>query len=412
MASPWLEFFAPTALGEATQGAPGYIQGMQAGSKFQQQQALAALEQLQARMQMMQQTQKFPLEMQQLMQQLQQNQQLFPLNLQKEQLALKQSQEMAPLEQEEKRQKAAKEKAEAARNTELAGLYKSGGMFPAKSQKERVERLIAQGEWEHPEVINYLKGLSQSEQSKAEGKREGSTKTQMSRYAKELVAEEYLAGNRLSAANLGRGVQGADDLRDIKNIIAEKAAQRGMSAAQIAAKIGEFEGFKTAQRTFGARGANVEMAVAEADALVDPMLKASEKVSRTDAPIVNQNLMNVVQGLGLQGSEELQQFSIAINSFINVYSRALQPIGIPTDDTRKHARELIYRELSKGTFRKAVDQLYIEMDAAIRSPDTARDRFYKSFTGTARSTESTTPRVVKPPMAPAPSGGWKIEVEK
>lgn len=201
----------------------------------------------------------------------------------------------------------------------------------------------------------------------------------MSPEAVKLAAQQYLAGDKSAVQNVGRGTQGAKDLRSIRGEIAKQAAESGMSGADIAAKIGEFEGVKAGERTLSTRSANIEMAVNEADQFATLALEQSQKVGRTKFIPINRALQSWEKNTG---DPDIRAFGAANNSFINAYARAVSPSGTPTVSDKDHAREMLETADSQEQYKAVIGQLKKEMAAAQKSPGVVREELRKAVTGT------------------------------
>lgn len=208
------------------------------------------------------------------------------------------------------------------------------------------------------------------------------------------MARQYRAGDRTVLQNLGRGAQGAENVVKLRTRVAQQLKENGATPEQMALAVAEFEGLKAGQRTLGTRTANIEMPVAEAKNLVPQALEMSEKVSRTKYPALNSVILAAEKGTG---DENTVRLGIAVNSLINVYSRAISPTGTPTVSDKEHARELLSAAWSKGQFKAGVDQLMIELQAAQKSPGDVKDKFRELYGRGATSGPAATPA---PPAAP------------
>ena len=199
-----------------------------------------------------------------------------------------------------------------------------------------------------------------------------------------LAVEQYLAGDTSAATGYSRSPLMK---MQFSNRLAEIAAERGMTGADIAAATAEYQGTRAGQRTLGTRTANVEMAVQEAMNMMPMALEASEMVDRTQYPTLNAALQAALTGTG---DENIVRLGIATNSLINIYARAISPTGAPTVSDKDHARELLSAAWNKGQYAAGIDQLRLEMEAAQRSPGQVRDEMRET---TAGSTPRRTPAV-------------------
>lgn len=193
-----------------------------------------------------------------------------------------------------------------------------------------------------------------------------------------FMAGQYLAGDKSVFQNLGRGLQGSENIVRLRRASQALAEERGMKPEEIAAKMAEFEGIKAGERTLGTRTANIEMAVTEAQNIIPIALKASEAVDRTKYPSINTVLMAAEKGTG---DENVVRLAAATNALINTYSRAIAPTGTPTVHDKEHAREVIDKAYSKGQFSAVIKLMQDEMGAARKSPGQVRDHFRDAVTG-------------------------------
>ena len=189
------------------------------------------------------------------------------------------------------------------------------------------------------------------------------------------IAKQYIAGDRSVLIGLARNSKG---MLTARTAIVKESARQGKSPEEMAATIAEFEGIKSGERTLGNRQAQVGLAVEEARNMAPLALAASEKVDRTQYPLLNKALLAVEQGTG---DENVVRFGIAVNSLINIYARAINPVGQVTVSDKDHARELLSTAWSKGQFRNGIDQLQLEMNAAYKAPGAVRKELRNAVTG-------------------------------
>lgn len=208
------------------------------------------------------------------------------------------------------------------------------------------------------------------------------------------MADQYLAGDRSVMQNLGRGAQGAQNIVALRAEIAKKMAERGMSGADMATKMAEFEGLKAGERTLTQRTANIGMRINEAKTFAPLALAASEKVDRTQFPTLNSLLLAAERGTG---GEDVVRLSVATMSLLNAYAAAVTPTGTPTEGAQSRAHELLDKAWSQGQYRVAIDQLMMEMEAASKSPGMVREEFRRGA-DPARSTAA-------PAATPPQQGG-------
>lgn len=181
----------------------------------------------------------------------------------------------------------------------------------------------------------------------------------------DVLAEQALAGDTSVYQNLGRGVQGAQNIVAIRKRVAELAKDQGKTGADIAAGNVAYGGEKAAARSTAVSSGKQAQAADEASQLADQALDVSRQFTRTNAPTINAGL-NALRKQG--GDPQVSQFQVAINGFKNTYSRAISPTGTPTVHDKQHADELFSLDQSPAQFEASIAQAKKEMAAAIGAP--------------------------------------------
>ena len=220
--------------------------------------------------------------------------------------------------------------------------------------------------------------------AQAHGAVAGRGQTQMeptlSEESQTRLADQFLAGQGNVLAGLGYGNAGAANRAAVQNKISERAKALAEEIGVPEGKIGEFLAIKHAEyagitageRTLGVRTAQLGLAVHEAELLMPAVLKASEAVPRTELTDLNKL---IIAGDTHTGDPNTVRLGIAMNSFINVYARAISPTGTPTVSDKDHARDLMAPFWSKGQVKAGLDQLNIELQAAMGAPSRVRQEF-------------------------------------
>jgi hypothetical protein len=213
------------------------------------------------------------------------------------------------------------------------------------------------------------------------------------------IASQYLAGDKSAIAGLGWGGTGSANRGLVQSSITQQAKAAGMSGPDVAAKIAEFGGLQAAERTVGQRGANLEMAAREASAMGDLVLRASEAVPRTDFTPAN-TAINYY--LAKTGDPAVRQFGASLNSYINVYARAIggTSASAGTVSDKEHAREMLNMADSHDQVVAIIAQLQKEIETARAAPRATREGLRQEITGT------TAPAAAAP--APAAAAGKTI----
>lgn len=153
----------------------------------------------------------------------------------------------------------------------------------------------------------------------------------------------------------------------------------------------DLTGQKSEARAVGTRAAAVEMAAGEAREMMPILLATSENFKRTGYQPINRVLKSYQDNTG---SVESRQFGAALNTFINVYARAISPSGVPTVSDKDHAREVLSTADSHEQLVGLLKVLDQEMVAAQNAPARVRAAQREGITGTA---------------APGHSDGWSIK---
>lgn len=193
-----------------------------------------------------------------------------------------------------------------------------------------------------------------------------------------LMADQYMAGDTSVFQNLGRGMQGAENIKQLRELIAKKSGQQGVGGPELAARIAELQGVKAGERILGGRMANFGMAMNEAMQMADLVTNASENFPRSNFPLANKAIQAWEKGTG---DPAIVQFGAAVNSFINAYARAISPSGVPTVSDKDHAREMLNTAQTKEQVRAVIQQLKQEMEAAGRAPGMVKQELRSSVTG-------------------------------
>ncbi len=197
-----------------------------------------------------------------------------------------------------------------------------------------------------------------------------------------FMANQYLAGDRTVLQNLGRGVQGAEDLRALRKAIRTEAQAKGMTPEHTAIKIAEFEGLKAGERTAGTREAQLGFAAHELEQFLPLAEAASKKVPRTDFKPLNA----LIQAGENQWSPEQAAFVAANRSVINAFSMVASR-GAQTVHNVQEAEKMLNTAASHDVYKAVLDQLDKEVKGALKAPGQVRadlaDRGTKPGTGAA-----------------------------
>lgn len=174
-------------------------------------------------------------------------------------------------------------------------------------------------------------------------------------------------------ARFAQSGSGKKMMPDITNVIPNLGTSREMLASQV-----DVVGQKSEARAVGTKAANVEMAAGEAREMMPILSKASENFERTGYQPINRVFKAYQDNTG---SVESRQFGAALNSFVNVYARAVSPSGVPTVSDKDHAREILSTADSHKQLMGLLKILDQEMVAAQNAPKRVRAAQREGITG-------------------------------
>lgn len=172
------------------------------------------------------------------------------------------------------------------------------------------------------------------------------------------MAGQYLAGDKSVLTGLGYGNQGASNRAALRTEIANQAKARGMSPADIANTMAEYQGYTAGQRSIGTYVANVDYAAKEAEKTIPMAVDRSNAVDRTKYPTLNAVENAVRKGTG---DAAVVRFNAANQALVNLYARAMNPRGVASDASKRDAHDALSIAFSKGQYAAAADQIRQEL---------------------------------------------------
>lgn len=201
----------------------------------------------------------------------------------------------------------------------------------------------------------------------------------LSEATKSRIAQQAVdAGDYSGMKNVGRGQQGAKDLRGIQNAITDYAAGKGMSPSEVSAKLAEFEGMKAGMRTSANISAKVENAAAEAAQLAPLAIEAGRSVVRSGfLPFGRAQVLFDTQS----NDPALAKFATANLGLATAYASAMARGNKPTVSDNEHARELLATAKSQTAYEATVQQMQQEIAAAQRAPKSVRQGLSDEIAG-------------------------------
>lgn len=230
----------------------------------------------------------------------------------------------------------------------------------------------------------------------------------------DFMAAQFLAsGDRSIFQNLGRGAQGAENIVQLRRRIRQQAEDGGLSPADVATKVAEFNQISAMQRSLGTRLANIQTAAEEAAQMIPIARAANQAVSRSGFKPWN----SLVKGENIVTQDPAYaEFAAATLAVVNTWARAISPSGVPTVADKEHANEVLSTVQSQEAYNAVLNQFDKEIQAALASPEHVssriRDRIKASALGTRNDADkkstagADTSHGTPPPAAgKAPAGG-------
>lgn len=212
------------------------------------------------------------------------------------------------------------------------------------------------------------------------------------------LAGQYLAGDKSVMVGLGRGAQGPQNIIAVRHAIANQAKDQGMKPADVAARLAEYTGFVSEQRSMGTQQANVEMASSEAQQMIANARQASAAVPRGE--FLPWNKLSQMSDKQLN-SPELASLKAATTAVINTWARAINPKGAATVADKEHGYDLLNAAQSPEAFNAVLDRFQQETEASLAAPASAKGRLHEAFL----SGQTPTPAPAPGPTSLQPTPG-------
>jgi hypothetical protein len=191
------------------------------------------------------------------------------------------------------------------------------------------------------------------------------------------MADQYLAGDKSVISGLGYGNTGAANRAKVQHAIREQARALGMSGADIAANIAEFQGVTAGERTLGTTSARIGLGAAEMQTLVPLVKEASKELPRTNYPTMNA----FIQGAEREtGNPKLRNLAVRLQGLKSAYSQVLTRGGVPTDAARSATDELFNTKDPETVLDTVLDAMGQETAAIKRAPGIVRGELRTAIT--------------------------------
>lgn len=207
------------------------------------------------------------------------------------------------------------------------------------------------------------------------------------------MANRILAGEKNVTTGLGRGAQGAENIKRVQ----EEIARRNPEAGAILGKQIEALGQGAEARTLGTQEANAVSAGTEALGALNIGREQSAKLSRGKYVPVNMAIQAWQKGTS---NPELASFGRAMHTIANTYARAVNPKGLPHEKVVEDTVKSLSSAQGPEALNAMLDVMEQEINMAQKSPAQARQTL-KSLR------EGNTPATTSPTRQNFPS--WSIE---
>lgn len=192
----------------------------------------------------------------------------------------------------------------------------------------------------------------------------------------QFMAEQYIAGDKSVFVGLGRGAQGPQNILMVRHAIVKEAKAQGMKPQDLAAKLAEYQGYVSEQRTLGTQQANVEMASSEAQQMIANAKEASAAVPRASfMPWAKLSQMSETQ----LNDPALASLKAATQAVVNTWARAINPKGVATVADKEHGNALLSAAQDQDAYNAVLDRFQQETEASLAAPQSARGRLHDAF---------------------------------
>lgn len=166
--------------------------------------------------------------------------------------------------------------------------------------------------------------------------------------------------------------QGRVDLLRLNNEANRQRVEKGQDPIDITQNYITTQGDTARERTAGTMEGRMAPASIEAQGAFKIAQNAMDNLPRTSYVPVNKIIQ---MGQAAASNPELKAASVAINTAVMTYSRAIAPTGVGTVDSQQHAREILDKADGPTATAAAFAQLAREVDMAHASPGIARQYF-------------------------------------
>lgn len=173
------------------------------------------------------------------------------------------------------------------------------------------------------------------------------------------MAMQARQGDTSVFQNLGRGVQGAQNIVALRQAIFDPA-MGPMTGAQMAQMNANFKGVQAEQRAVGSRVGNAAVGASEVPKMAQIADAAYSKLSRTE--LVPFNRLKQMVESGTSSPAQAAAYA-ADQSVVNAFARAISPTGVGTDAARAKGEKMLNTAMGPEAHRAVLNQLITETNA-------------------------------------------------
>lgn len=254
----------------------------------------------------------------------------------------------------------------------MTTFAKKLGKAPADltlQEKDQARQLFASST-KDPEMADINKNLAQLRLDAAEAKSKQGATGGLDPEGVEYSATQY----RLTGKMPPMGMGSAEARAAIINTAAKQAKELGQAPAVSIQKQAAYKADGAALQKMTTMGAAAESFETKALAQADIVENLSNKVDRTQFPIINSALLRGEKTIA--GDQNTQLLYNAVTTFTSEYAKIMEgstgSAAASSDSARKAAAELISPALNKGTLKATLDLMRREMRLTIEGYDATK----------------------------------------
>jgi hypothetical protein len=211
----------------------------------------------------------------------------------------------------------------------------------------------------------------------------------------DFMAQQVAYGAPMHQFVRGAGKNATEAASALRARAVQFLRDQGWTPQQANGIMQQYAGRTAGARVLAQQEARLTNAIQEVRATAPRVLEISDRIKRTQYPMINDLILAAQKHTG---GEEVVRLGAAAETLINDYAATLgRGNGTMTDEARRRANELLERGYSHGQMGAVVDQMLIEIDAAAQSIH----RGLATYTGTLPQERYVPGSILKKP----PAGG-------